>query len=97
LHEKGGEVALQDISRKKPCPKNRLDEPIEKAVVAFTIEKPPFEQLRVSNELRKQGLFISLSGLRSLWVCHDLGTFKKRLKTVEATGTQERLILTEDL
>jgi len=42
LYEKGGEVALQDISRRKPCIKNRVEESIEKAVVAFALDKPAF-------------------------------------------------------
>jgi hypothetical protein len=56
---KGGELALQEFSRKKPCPKYRVEEPIEKAVVAFAIEKPAYGQLRTSNELKKKGIFIS--------------------------------------
>ena len=40
LYEKGGEMALRDISRRKPCIKNRVEECIEKAVVAFAVDKP---------------------------------------------------------
>jgi transposase len=82
LYEKGGELALQDVSRKKPCPKNRVEESIEQAVVAFAIDKPAYGQLRVSNELKKAGIFISPGGVRSIWMRHDLETFKKRLKAL---------------
>jgi hypothetical protein len=96
LYEIGGELALQDISRKKPCPTNRVEEHIEGAVICFAIEKPAYGQLRVSNELKSQGIFISPGGVRSVWMRYDLETFKKRLKALEAKMAQEQLILTEE-
>lgn len=78
LYEQGGELALQEISRKKPILKNQVEEALGEAVVNITIENPALGQLRVSNELKKQGWVLSPAGVRCMWLSHDLHTFKHR-------------------
>lgn len=64
--------ALLNANRKKPNFRNRIEESIETAVAAFALEQPAFGQVRVSNELRKRGIFVSPSGVRSVWMRRDL-------------------------
>lgn len=93
--DEGGMEALLEKSRKHPNHKNRVDETIETAVVEFAFEQPAYGQTRASNELRKMGVFVSPSGVRSIWLRHELESFKKRLKVLEARVAKEGIILTE--
>lgn len=91
----GGVEALIEKTRRKPNLKNRVDIEIENTVLEFTIAYPAYGQVRASNELRKQGVFVSSSGVRSIWLRHDLETFRKRLKALEKKSAEEGLVLTE--
>ena len=93
--ESGGVDALIDKNRRKPNLKNRVEEATEAAVVAYATEQPAHGQVRASNELRKQGVFISPSGVRSVWLRHQLACFKDRLRALEEQMAREGLILTE--
>lgn len=93
--EEGGIEALLDKNRRKPNLKNRVEEHIEQAVIDFAIKQPAFGQVRVCNELRKQGIFISPTGIRSVWLRHNLACFKERLKALEEKVAKEHIILTD--
>jgi transposase len=93
--EEGGVEALLEKTRRGPNPKNRVDLETENAVVDYAVECPAHGQVRVSNELRKRGVFVSPSGVRSIWLRHDLAHFKTRLKALEAKVAEDGIILTE--
>ena len=93
--DEGGVEPLFERTRRKPNLTNRVDEAVEQAVIQSATDFPAYGQARTSNELRKQGVFVSASGVRSIWLRHDLVNFKTRLKALEAKVAEEGGILTE--
>ncbi|WP_111895358.1 IS481 family transposase [Acinetobacter sp. MB5] len=95
LVESGDVDSLINKSRRVPNLKNRVDDATEQAVIDFAIQFPAYGQHRTSNELRKNGVFISGSGVRSIWLRHDLENFKKRLKALEAKVAKDGIELND--
>lgn len=93
--EQGGMEALLHKDRRRPNFKNRIDDAVEKAVVGYAIEQPAHGQVRVSNELRKRGVFVSASGVRCIWLRNELANFKQRLNALEKYVAQTGAVLTE--
>lgn len=95
LVQDGGVDSLISRSKRTPNLKNRVDETIERAVLEYALEQPAHGQHRTSNELRKKGVFVSGSGVRSIWLRHNLENFKKRLGALEAKVAREGILLTD--
>ena len=84
LYETGGELALQELTRRKPLLANRTPPEVKEVIIELSLEPPAFGQIRLANEVRKRGHSISPAGVRGVWQRHDLETMKKRLKALEA-------------
>jgi transposase InsO family protein len=69
---------------------------VECAVLDYALAQPAYGQHRVSNALRKSGIFVSGGGVCSIWLRNDLQTFAKRRKALSAKVAQDGLILTEE-
>jgi transposase InsO family protein len=61
----------------------------------MAVDYPAYGQLRVSNELKKNGILVSPGGVRSIWLRNDLNNLKNRLVALETKMAQDGIVLTE--
>lgn len=96
LYEAGGaEALMEEVRLGKPNLKNRVSSQIEEKIINLSIENPAWGPTRMRNELAKEGVTISTTGIRGIWLRHNMEKMDKRLKVLEEKVAKENLILTE--
>jgi transposase InsO family protein len=93
--EEEGLQGLLEKSRKVPRIGNRVAPEIEQRVLDYSLQFPTHGQIRVANELKKDGIQISAGGIRSIWQRHDLGVKALRLTRLEKWAAENTEVLTE--
>lgn len=92
----GGVQALVEAKRgpRHPHP-NRVSPEIESRILDYALTQPTHGAQRVANELRLQDINVSASGVRGVWLRHDLETRTKRLLRLEQTAQDDTIVLSE--
>ena len=93
--EEEGLQGLLEKSRRVPRIGNRVPPEVEQKVLDYSLEYPTHGQVRVANELKKEGIQVSAGGVRSIWLRHNLQTKALRLKRLEKWAAENAGVLTE--
>ena len=97
------EQGLQGLVDRPPLPKsfpNEMPSEVKEKVVTLSVAHPSWGQMRVSDQLRLEGVSVSPSTVRNIWVKEGLETrYKRILKLEEERGgidlTEEQIRLIE--
>jgi transposase InsO family protein len=92
----GGTAALVEEKRgpRGPHP-NRVAPEVEAKILDYSLIQPSHGADRVANELRLQGVTVSSSGVRGVWLRNELETRTKRLLRLEREAQQQTFVLSE--
>lgn len=90
-----GVEGLMEKSRRMPRYGNRVPPELEDRILKYSLEYPTHGQVRVSNELKREGVIVSPGGIRSIWLRHKLEKKGLRLKRLEQWSAEHANILTE--
>lgn len=95
-YDSGGIEAIKEANRRKPNLKNRMALEIEEKILKMALEQPAWGHQRTANELKQEGVIVSASGVRWVWLRHGLNNFKLRLKNLEEHVAKTGEVLTEN-
>lgn len=89
-YESAGEQGLRNLSRRKPAIKNRVPPEVEAQVIEIALDYPNYGQARAAELLTARGCTISPSGVRAIWVRHNLETKQNRLLALKSAMKQRQ-------
>ncbi len=91
----GSEGLLDRLPGSKGPHPNRVDEPVEAAILAYSLTNPTHGPLRVAQNLVLSGIQVSSGGVRGVWSRHNLLTRNERLLRLERTVREQSLELSD--
>lgn len=94
--EKHGIEGLKEKQRKRPDMPNQTKASIEQKILDYSLENPTFGKNRVSLELRIHGIWISPSGIASIWNRNNMRNKNDRLKKLELKMRETGFALSDD-
>lgn len=88
-YENAGERGLHNLSRKKSTLKNRVSPEVEDQVIEIALDYPNYGQAKVAELLTARGCTISPSGVRTIWLRHNLETKQNRFIALNSRLRQQ--------
>ena len=82
--EKFGVEGLTPRERAKPVMPNQTEKSIEDKVIEYTLENPSFGKDRIASNMRlEEGVYVTSSGIQSIWKRHKLQNRRARYSALE--------------
>lgn len=94
--ENEGIKGLEIKQRKRPEMPNQTEKNTEKQIISYSLENPSYGKDRVAVELRLQGIWITPSGVESIWERHNIQNRKLRIKKLEEKLEKEGFLLNKE-
>jgi transposase InsO family protein len=92
----GSEGLLDRLPGPRGPHPNRVDQAVETAILAHSLQHPSHGPLRVAQQLVLQGVQVSAGGVRGVWSRHNLLTRHERLMRLEKDAREQKLELTDE-
>jgi transposase InsO family protein len=95
--ERFGIEGLKPKERGKPVMPNQTEKSIEEKIIDYSLEHPSFGKNTIAMNLRlEEGIYITASGVRSIWERNKMGTRKNRYTMLEKRMSEKGFALSSN-
>ena len=92
----GSDGLLDSLPGAKSPHPNRVSDEVEKAILQHCLDHPSHGCMRVSQELRLQGIHVSSGGVRGVWGRHNIMTKVERFIRLEKIARDRKMPLSDE-